>query len=103
MCSMARRLVGGWVLTTILACSGMGLCWRQVAAGSHACCAEDRAMTALTKPCASPAAFETAPRILAPPAAAPAVAPRVAVAHDLPAAPALAVRSAKPPPAVLRI
>jgi hypothetical protein len=47
-------------LTAILACSGLGLCWRVFDVAAHDCCEDADSLTASAQPCAS-AATGTSP------------------------------------------
>jgi hypothetical protein len=104
MRSVASRLAAGLTLTTLLACSGLGVCWRQLARDAHDCCAKDT-IASPAKPCASAVASEAIVELVPP---AVTVAPFVLTAPTLEAslvarvAP-FAAASAKSPPLVLRV
>jgi hypothetical protein len=59
------RIAASVALTAILACSGLGLCWRQFgSAGAHDCCAADETQFATpAKPCAAPGAAVTVVKV----------------------------------------
>lgn len=62
---MLFRIAACVALTAILACSGLGLCWRQFgSAAAHDCCAADETQIATpAKPCAAPGAVVTVVKI----------------------------------------
>jgi len=68
--SILVRLLGGTALAAVLACSGLGLCWREVVLAQHDCCRSDGTTTTLVKPCAAPVAHESKVHLAPPPAAA---------------------------------
>jgi hypothetical protein len=70
MRSILVRLLGGAALAAVLACSGLGLCWREVVLAQHDCCRSEGTTTTLVKPCAAPVAHETKVELAPPPAAA---------------------------------
>jgi hypothetical protein len=96
------RLSVAVTLTALLACSGLGVCWKQFARMTHHCCPGGGSDDSQVKPCASVVAHEAA--VLMPP-------PVVATSGILRASSALAdvpVDSgphfaAKGPPLILRI
>jgi hypothetical protein len=100
---VTRRLAAGLALISLLACSGLGLCWRQLATRAHACCADQgAAVTTPAGPCASAVAKATPPT-LAPPAVRPAPAidaPLTRTAASFLSSPS---RHVHVPPLVLRI
>jgi hypothetical protein len=61
------RLAAAFSVVSILACSGLGLCWESVAAHRHDCCQREDAKTP-PKPCASAGAdvqpVKVAPAVL---------------------------------------
>ena len=96
-----RRVGAVAALGAILACSALGLCWREFVTTSHDCCKEQTA-SAPAKSCAS-AVTSVTPFGLA--------APLAATLHEGPSLESLehplalfaATRPAKSPPLVLRI
>jgi hypothetical protein len=105
MRSVASRLAAALTLAALLACSGLGVCWRQLAHDAHDCCAKDDAIATPSKPCASAVASEATLKLVPP---AVAVALFVFTAPTLEASPAArvapsAVSSTKSPPLVLRV
>jgi hypothetical protein len=91
------------VLTAILACSGLGLCWREFTSG-HDCCVDDSTLSAPAKACASDATA-VAVTLMPPPAGAVSVVPdRPSLATAATALPASASCFAlTAPPLILRI
>jgi hypothetical protein len=78
MRSWVSRLSAGAALIAILACSGLGLCWRQIARDAHDCCASEGVVaTSSSKACGSIVASEAAVKVL-PPAVRP-----TPIAHEL--------------------
>ncbi len=55
MRTVSDRVAASLALTALLACSGMGLCWRFAERGGHECCAETDTVGAPSKTCDSPA------------------------------------------------
>jgi len=100
------RIAACVALTAILACSGLGLCWRQFGSGeAHDCCAADETQIATpAKPCAASATAVTvvkiAPALSATSRIGPAEAFEFASAFRPFAPPLFKTRSA---PLVLRI
>jgi hypothetical protein len=68
MRSWASRLAAASALVAVLACSGLGLCWRQIARDGHDCCSNDgvAATSTSSKACASVVAAEASAKVLAP-------------------------------------
>lgn len=97
------RVIGGAALGAVLACSGMGLCWREVTLAKHDCCNDDGPTTTLVKPCAAPVAHENKLE-LAPPSVAGEVAVlQRAVDTQVAGRAAVSGSPATSRPAVLRI
>lgn len=98
-----RRLAASATLAALLACSGLGVCWRQFAGARHHCCAggEDTAPSRF-KPCASAVAKQSSPEVLLPSVAVLPVQldPARPAACPLAARPILPVKSS---PLILRI
>ena len=98
------RAAAASALVAILACSSLGVCWRQFAHRSHDCCTGGGVMTERARPCAALVASETAVKV-APPAGTvitfegPLPAPAAGTASVAPL-PALLPQS---PPLVLRV
>jgi hypothetical protein len=98
------RAAAASALIAILACSSLGVCWRQLARDSHDCCTDRGAMTQKARPCAAAVASETAVKVV-PPAGTvitfegPLPAPAAGTASVAPV-PALLPQS---PPLVLRV
>jgi hypothetical protein len=105
MRSVALRVVAATALTAILACSGLGLCWQQIARGGHDCCTTDGALAAPAKACA--AAVESGQTVkLAPPGTLTVVPVIEALVAETSGSLAAAPLSPLPPPSpplVLRI
>jgi len=101
---MAYRLAAAVALIGILACSGLGVCWRQFASAAHHCCTgDDGGKAPEVRPCASVVAHEAAAKIV-PPAVAQlpaALDPAFQTTMALPGAGALAPTTS--PPLILRI
>jgi hypothetical protein len=101
---MAYRLAAAVAFIGILACSGLGICWRQFASAAHHCCTGDDGSTATqVRPCASVVAHEAAVKIV-PPAVAQLPAtldPESLTTMAAPGAGPLA--PTKSPPPILRI
>ena len=66
MRSILARLAAASALVAILACSGLGVCWRQLARDSHDCCTDRGALTENAKPCAAAVASETVVKVVPP-------------------------------------
>jgi hypothetical protein len=71
---MLNRLAAAVAMTAILACSGMGLCWRLVQPNAHDCCsgASHAAISVPATPCTSAATAVDAVKLV-PPQVAPAL------------------------------
>ena len=67
MRAIFARVAAASALIALLACSGLGVCWRQFARDSHDCCTDRGAMTERARPCAAAVASETVVKV-APPA-----------------------------------
>ena len=101
-----HRVAALFALTAILACSGLGVCWRQAVSNGHDCCrSSDAALSAPAAPCASSAESVTVAKVVSPLYGAPRVfADRFgAPAHSTPAAAFASSYGVIPPPLVLRI
>jgi hypothetical protein len=67
MGSWASRLAAGVALVALLACSGLGLCWRQIARDAHDCCENSSSAIATpTRACASVVASEASVKVIPP-------------------------------------
>jgi hypothetical protein len=101
--TLFRQLAATIALTTILACSGLGLCWREFS-GGHDCCVDDATISAPAQSCASDATAVSA-KLLPPPVDSVSLVPQLP--GPVTAAPALRAFGssipAKAPPLVLRI
>lgn len=97
-----RRALAASALASVLACSGLGLCWTQLMPRAHDCCERESAST--SRPCSSAAVKAPAVDLLLPvaPSSFPAVERPFAALGARLAAPA-PVRIAASPPLVLRI
>jgi hypothetical protein len=97
-----RRLAASLTLVSVLACSGLGLCWQTLASLSHACCEHESAAPA--RSCSAVGTKVAAPELAPPTVAVLTVSPwltRPLMEQAVSAfAPAFAVH---PPPLVLRI
>jgi hypothetical protein len=96
-----RRSLAVFALGSILACSGLGLCWKQFVPRAHDCCERETAADA--RPCSSSVVKTTAVEVVMPAEALPFLATerftalvphRTAIAEP---------RAAQSPPLVLRI
>jgi len=96
----ARRGGAAFTLCSILACSGLGFCWKQFAPQAHDCC-EDNAM-APAKSCASASTQAPAVGLSLPHETVLPSSTFAPVALE-PMAGAFAVPPLKSPPLVLRI
>jgi len=96
------RAVAGLALVSLLACSGLGLCWKQFASRGHDCCEPETASPA--KPCASAVEQGTPLKVLPPAVTVLPVgeASVAAATESMPFAFAL-VLAPKAPPLILRI
>jgi hypothetical protein len=99
---LACRVAAAFTLMALLACSGLGVCWKQFARMTHHCCPGGGSETDQVKPCASVVAHEAA--VVMPPPAVATLPVTLAPSHlaDVP----LAVdpnAPAKGPPLILRI
>jgi hypothetical protein len=105
MSGVVRHIAATLALGSILACSGLGLCWRQFVRSPHDCCAKE-SPTAPVKSCASPAEWRTAAVKIVPPSSVPVPAvmaewmPTSTPVHGASFAPSFPVKS---PPLVLRL
>jgi hypothetical protein len=98
-----RPAAAAIVLSAILACSGLGTCWKQFARSAHDCCENESAM-APAKTCASAVAQTVAVDLVAPSAIGWTVFSTAAVESAEPSAAAFAPAfPVKSPPLVLRI
>lgn len=98
------RVAAASALVAILACSGLGVCWRQLARHAHDCCTDSGGMTERARPCAAAVASETIVKV-APPADTPMAIEDPLLAHvagTASVAPTSAFRP-KSPPLVLRV
>jgi hypothetical protein len=102
-----RRSAAGVALASLLACSSLGLCWRQVASAwspGHDCCSKGESQAAPAKACASLVAHETVVKLAPPPAVTLPASWSELAPLDLPCGLPPSGRSASPPPPlVLRI
>jgi hypothetical protein len=97
---LPRRAVAAWLLGSILACSGLGLCWARFAPAEHACCEQESASSA--KPCSSVGTLVATAVVLSPcEAALPVTVLMRGVASVAPEV--FHTPHVKPPPLVLRI
>jgi hypothetical protein len=96
------RLAAAVTLTAVLACSGLGVCWKQFARMTHHCCPGGGSDAGQIKPCASVAAHEMAVVMPPPPVATLPVSLDPAFLADAPHA-IEAIISGKGPPLILRI
>jgi hypothetical protein len=98
-----RHVAAVLALGSILACSGLGLCWRQFVRSAHDCCASE-SPTAPARPCASPGGQTTVAKVVPPALAVMPIlidlAPTSQAATGSAFAPSF---PAKSPPLVLRI
>jgi hypothetical protein len=97
---MGRRLTTTLVLTVLLACSGLGICWRSAVGDTHSCCT-DATLASQPRSCASAVALETPAPLPAPPALPVSYTPEdLAASRPVPRGPAFGDESR---PLVLRI
>jgi hypothetical protein len=99
---LACRLAAAFTLTAVLACSGLGVCWKQFARMTHHCCPGGGEDKAQIKPCASVVAHEAAVVMPPPPVATLPATLELAGVADIPVAFHPLV-PAKGPPLVLRV
>lgn len=97
-----RRSLAVFALGSILACSGLGLCWKQFVPRAHDCCERETAADA--RPCSSSVVKATAVDLVMP-AEAPPFLPteRFTAARDPHRTATDVPRAALSPPLVLRI
>lgn len=101
-----NRLAAAVAVTALLACSSLGLCWRQLGGERHECCAGGETMSAPVNPCGSPVATVSPVKLPTPQAAtALPVLSETPPAATLPPSPRAFSPSFRvmPPPLVLRI
>ena len=99
---LACRLAAAFTLTALLACSGLGVCWKQFARMTHHCCPGGDTKTAQIKPCASVVAHEAAV-VMPPPAVAMLLVPVESSGLDEVPLAMDPLARAKGPPLILRI
>ena len=99
---LVSRLPAVLTLTALLACSGLGVCWKQFASVKHHCCAGGDTKTTQVKPCASLVNHEASVVMPAPQAA---TLPVTVDPSPLADAPPIVdpLFPAKGPPLILRI